>query len=172
MQAFFLLQSWCSVAWGLVLVVLLSGFHSLGILILQKNSKILLCIFLEEDPRPCPKAALLSLDCSSLSLLLLSSLPWLTTKPALWNSGKVMEAEAYSVKVRNGEHRKACAQESQRTMLSFSPFYNLWDLLINETIYSTPLPICILKSWPPMRWYLEMSFWKIIQFGQVMRVED
>ena len=57
-------------------MVLLSGtrmlhqvvniFHLLGVLVLQKSSKILLCIFLEEEPRPCPKATLLFLDCSSL----------------------------------------------------------------------------------------------------------
>ena len=32
---------------------------------LQNSSKILLCIFLEGEPGPCPKAALLFLDCSS-----------------------------------------------------------------------------------------------------------
>lgn len=57
----FILQSWCLVAPGLVMVVLLSGFHLLGVLVLQKNSEILLCIFLEEEPGPYPKAALLFL---------------------------------------------------------------------------------------------------------------
>ena len=37
-----------------------------GVLVLQKESKILLHVFLEEEAGPCPKAALLSLDCSSL----------------------------------------------------------------------------------------------------------
>ena len=37
-----------------------------GVSDLWKNSKILPCIFLEPDPGLCPKAALLSLDCSSL----------------------------------------------------------------------------------------------------------
>ena len=41
-------------------------FHLLGVLVLQKGSKTLLCIFLEEEPGPRPKAALWSLDCSSL----------------------------------------------------------------------------------------------------------
>ena len=49
-----------------LVVFLLSGFHLLGVLVLQKNSKILLCIFLEEEPGPCPKFALLFLDSSSL----------------------------------------------------------------------------------------------------------
>ena len=70
-------QSWCLVAPGLVLVVLprmknassaeppANLLHLLEVLVLQKGSKILLCVFLEEEPGPCPKAALLSLDCSS-----------------------------------------------------------------------------------------------------------
>ena len=41
-------------------------FHLLGVLFLQKNSKILLYVSLEVEPEPCPKAALLFLDCSSL----------------------------------------------------------------------------------------------------------
>ena len=47
-------------------MVLLSGLPLLGVLALQKNSKILLCIFLEEGPEDCPKAALLFLECSFL----------------------------------------------------------------------------------------------------------
>ena len=33
-------------------------FHLLGVLVLQKTSKILLSIFLEEGSGPCPKSAL------------------------------------------------------------------------------------------------------------------
>ena len=66
MEAFVVLQSWCLVAPGLVLVVFLSCFHLLGVLVLQKHSKIVLCVFLEEEPGPCPKAALLFLDSSPL----------------------------------------------------------------------------------------------------------
>ena len=47
-------------------------------------------------------------------------------EPALWNPGKVIEAEAYSLKTRNGSHRKACAQKPHRTLLkvlfSYSDF--------------------------------------------------
>ena len=49
---------------GLVQMILLEGiiiFHLLGVSVLWKTSKILLCIFLEEEPRSCPKALLLSL---------------------------------------------------------------------------------------------------------------
>ena len=67
MQAFILLQRWCLVAPGLVLLAFLSGFHLLGVLVLQKNPKTLLCVFLEEVPGgPRPKATLLFLYCSSL----------------------------------------------------------------------------------------------------------
>ena len=65
MQAFLLHESWCLVAPGLPLVVLHPWFL-LGVLVLQKGSKILFCIFLEEELGPCPKAALLFLGCSSL----------------------------------------------------------------------------------------------------------
>ena len=42
-----------------------SSFHLVGVLTLQKNSKILSYIFLEENPS-LSKAALMFLDCSSL----------------------------------------------------------------------------------------------------------
>ena len=42
-------------------------FDLLGVLVLQKDSKILLCTFLKEEPGLCPKPAPLSLDCSSLA---------------------------------------------------------------------------------------------------------
>ena len=44
----------------------LNFFHVLGVLVLQETSMVLLCIFLEEEPGHCPKAAPLFLDCSSL----------------------------------------------------------------------------------------------------------
>ena len=49
-----------------MLLRIVNIFHLLGVLVLQKRSKILSCIFLEKEAGPCPKAALLSLDCSSL----------------------------------------------------------------------------------------------------------
>ena len=55
-------------------------FHLLGVLVLQKGSKILLCIFLKEEPGPCPKAALL------LPGLCIPSLPWLAA--ALGTQGR------------------------------------------------------------------------------------
>lgn len=49
-------------------------FYLLGVLVLQKVSKILLCVSLEAEPGPCPKAAVLFLDCSFLDPASLSSL--------------------------------------------------------------------------------------------------
>ena len=43
-------------------------FHLLWVFSLQKNSKILLSIFFEEGPGPCPKAALLFVDFFSRGL--------------------------------------------------------------------------------------------------------
>ena len=42
-------------------------FLLLRVSVLWKGLNILLYIFLEEEPRPCPKAAPLSVDCSSLA---------------------------------------------------------------------------------------------------------
>ena len=44
-------------------------FHLLGVLVLQKNSRIYLSIFLEEGPGPCHKAALLFLSLSLFVIL-------------------------------------------------------------------------------------------------------
>ena len=51
---------------NLVLSLKLSSYTQVGALVLQKSSKILLCIFLEREPGSCPKVALFFLDCSSL----------------------------------------------------------------------------------------------------------
>ena len=116
-KAFILLQNWCIVAPGLVLVVLLSGFYLLGLLVLQKGSQILLCIFLEKEPGACRKAAQFYLDCSCM---VSTSPDKQICEPTLWNSGKVMETETCSLKTRNGGHKGLCAQESHRALLSFS----------------------------------------------------
>ena len=81
------------------LPVMLGG----GGLCLRKNSNISLSIFFEEGPRPCPKAELLSLGGS---FLVSASPPFPDSKlfePVLQNSGKVMEAEVYALKTRNGD---------------------------------------------------------------------
>ena len=65
------------------------------------------------EPAPsCPKAALLYLGCSSL----VSASPLFLDKqlfePALWNSVKVMQDEAYSLQARNRGHKKASMPRS------------------------------------------------------------
>ena len=82
----------------------INNFHLLGGLVLQKNSKILLCIFLEEGPGPCPKAVLLSLDCSS-PVSTSPSLPWLAT---VWIQARSRRLnETYFLK-SSGGHRFLC----------------------------------------------------------------
>ena len=44
---------------------LVNIFHLLGVIVLQKSSKILLCVSLEAESEPYSKATLLFLDCSS-----------------------------------------------------------------------------------------------------------
>ena len=87
----------------------------------QKSSKILFCVSLARGPGPRPKAALLSLGCSSL---VFASPPFPDQQLfelALWNSGKVMEAKAYlfpthkkwpGVGEGSWRHRKASVHRS------------------------------------------------------------
>ena len=68
-------------------------------LILQGWSKILLCVSLDVELEPSPKAALLFLDFSSLVTVSPPFPNQQLFEPALWNSGKIMEAEAYFLQV-------------------------------------------------------------------------
>ena len=69
---------------------------------------ILLCIFLEEEPGPCPKAALFFRDCSSL----VSASPPFPVEQLPFRAWKAMEAETPSLKTRNGGHRKSCVPQA------------------------------------------------------------
>ena len=82
--------------------IIVNIFHLLGVLVLQKSSKILLHVSLEAEPGSCPKAALLFLDCSSLFSVSPPFPDQQLFESALWKSGKVMEAETYSLQTRNG----------------------------------------------------------------------
>ena len=84
-------------------------FHLLGTSVLQKGSKTLFCIFLKEEPERCFKAALLCLDGSSQ---VSASPPFPDEQLPFGNSGKGMEAEAYSLKTSNGGQGKACVPGS------------------------------------------------------------
>ena len=105
-------QSWCSVVWWSFLneEFFINIFHLLGILVLQKGSKILLCIFLEKEPDPGPK--LHYCFCSSPVSATLPSLISNCLNLPFGTQGKVLEAEVYSLKIRYGGHRKACVPRS------------------------------------------------------------
>ena len=70
--------------------------------------------------RPCPKAALLFLYCS---FLVCASPPFpdeQVFESAFWNSGKVMEAEAHSPKIKKwGTQKGLCAWEPHKALLGF-----------------------------------------------------
>ena len=104
-------QSWCPGVWWSSFRnkgCFINIFHLLGVLVLQPNSKILLSTFLEEGPGPCPKAALLFLDCFSLTLHPLPSLITHSLNPPFGTQGRSI----YSLKIKNRGHRKACVPRS------------------------------------------------------------
>ena len=107
-------------------------FHLLGVLILQRGSNILLCIFLKEEPGPTPR----------LYYCLLAAPPWsLHTLPSLisnflWNSRNVMEPEAYSLKARKGGHRKACVPSSLQEPSCLQKYHRLGSLNNRNFIFS------------------------------------
>ena len=75
-----------------------------------------------------PKVVLSFLDCSSLASAPHPSPDEQVYEPALWNSGKVLEAEVYSLQARNGAgrvggHRKVFVPRSPKTScwVSVSP---------------------------------------------------
>lgn len=67
----------------------------------RRSSKTLLCVSLEVEPGPSPKAAPWCLGCSCLVSVSPSFREWHLFEPALWNLGKLLEAEAYSLQIRN-----------------------------------------------------------------------
>ena len=80
-QTFFWLVGGEVTGWhsrNLVLSLQLPSSTWVGALVPHKNSKVLLCIFLEEEPGPRPITALLLLDCASFFFL--HSLPSLISK--------------------------------------------------------------------------------------------
>ena len=99
-------------------------FHLLEVLVLQKSSKILLCVSLEAEPGPCPKAALLFLDCSSSSLHPLPSLISNHLNLPFGTQGKSQRLKPIPYKQEMG-YTGFCAQEPLRILLNFtnSKFY-------------------------------------------------
>ena len=66
------------------------------------------CYFLQRNQDPVPRLQYCLLTACPWSLHPLLFLISYYLNLALWNSGKNMEPEAYSLKRRNGGHRKAC----------------------------------------------------------------
>ena len=95
--------------------------HMVGVSVSAKQLKDTLCVSLEGEPGPCPKAALLFLLIAPP--LSLHPLPSLINsylfEPAPWNSGKVMEVErSLFTIIKKWGHRKGfCSQESHRVLL-------------------------------------------------------
>ena len=81
----------------------------MGVLVLQKSSNILLCVSLEGEPGPCPKAArFFSLTIPPLSLHpLLSMISNCLNLPFGIQGRSWKLNEAYFIKIRHGGHRKA-----------------------------------------------------------------
>ena len=109
------------VAQGLLLVVILlygmlnqvvNIFHLLGVLVLQKNSKIQYVYSLRWNQYPAPSLYHSFLTVPPLSLHPPPFPDYQLFESTLWNSGKVMETEVYSLKGRAGGHRKAFVSRS------------------------------------------------------------
>ena len=74
-----------------------------------------------EGTGPCPKAEhWLFLDSSSLVFASPSFPDQQLFEPALWNSGKVIEAEVYSLKTRHGRTERLVCPGAHRARLSFT----------------------------------------------------
>ena len=117
----------------------ISGWCFFGVLALQKNSKILLHV-LKRNQGPAP-----GLCCCFLTPLLWSLHPllscWATVWTTLWNAGKVKEAESHSLKIRIWGHRKACAQEPHRALLSFP------SAPVHQYVQYLRPAWCVLNMW-------------------------
>ena len=89
----------------------LNIFYLLGVLVLQQNSKMLLCISLEEEPRPFPKQ-----HCCFLAPLPLfpHPLPFLINNSLNLPFGSQgrNKAEAYSLQIRNGGQKNVSASRN------------------------------------------------------------
>ena len=70
------------------------------------------CVSFEAEPGPCPKAALLFFGGFSLVSVSPPFPGQQLFEPALWNLGKVMEAETYFLQTRNRRHKQASVARS------------------------------------------------------------
>ena len=115
----------CFITW------FLTGFHSV-----EKLNYIVMCIpwgATRTLPQGCTTVSWLLLPC-----LCIPSLTWLATvSPCPSASGKVKDAEVYSVQIRNGGHRKGFpGQEPYQVLLSFRRSYYLHQISRTLGIFS------------------------------------
>ena len=94
-------------------------FHLLGFRSV-KNSKILSCESLEAEPGPCPKAALLFLGCSSLSLHPFPPLVSNCSNLPFGTQGSSWRLESVPYKQGTGDTERLLAQEPHRVLLDFT----------------------------------------------------
>ena len=127
---------------------------------LGKNTKVLLCIFLEE-PGFCPKATLLFLDASSFASAFLPFLEKQMFESALWNSGRSRRLnEAYFLQTRNGGHRKdlypggphrvyVFVQSLSRVWLFVTPWATSHQASLSFTLFHSLLKLMSIESVMP-----------------------
>ena len=110
-------------------------FQLLGVLVLQKSSKILLCVSLEVEPGPCPKAALLFFGCYTCCLCI-PSLPWLAT---VWTCPLECGAglggwSLFPTNKKQGTQKGFHAQEPHGVLLGFSVYQTCVLFLGQDTL--------------------------------------
>ena len=85
---------------------------------LQKSSKILLCVYLEVEPGPCPQTALLFLDCLSLVSASFAT---------IWSCSLELRKDhgGWNLVSTNvtWEKQNFCAQEPHRVLCGFTPSF-------------------------------------------------
>ena len=98
------------------------NIYLLGGLVLQKNSKILLSIFLEEGPRLCPQSCtIISWLTPPCSLHPLPSLSSNCLNLSFGAQGRWWRLKFFFLKTRNGGYRKACVPRSPTGSCLVSP---------------------------------------------------
>ena len=75
---------------------------------------ILLCLFLEVEPRPCPQGCIVLPQGSSLVSVSSPFSDGQLFESALWNSGKIREARVFCLHTRNGRPGKARVPRRQQ----------------------------------------------------------
>ena len=120
-----------------------------GRVVLQKNSKMLLCVFLEGEPGPFPKAVLLFLDCSSLSSQhpLPSPTSHCLNLPFGTQGRSRRVNEAYFLKTRDEGHTKAFLPGSPTGPCSVSVPLGEDNWKLHAWHFPALCPLCFVPGW-------------------------